>query len=62
MVSESKLDDSFPENQFLIQGFGKPFRLDQNRNDGGIVLFIWSDIPARVIATEKILLKVFMMN
>ena len=62
MVSESKLDDSFPENQFLIQGFGEPFRLDQNRNDGGIVLFIWSDIPARVIATEKILLKVFMMN
>ena len=62
MVSESKLDDLFPENQFLIQGFGKPFRLDQNRNDGGIVLFIWSDIPARVIATEKILLKVFMMN
>ena len=49
MISESKLDDSFPDSQFLIEGFGKPFRLDRNRNGGGIMLFIWSDIPAKVI-------------
>ena len=40
MISESKLDDSFPDSQFLIEGFGKPFRLDRNRNGGGIMLFI----------------------
>ena len=24
-----------------------------NRNSGGIMLFIWSDIPAKVISTDK---------
>ena len=52
LISESKLDDSFPDNQFLIEGFGKPFRLDQNRNSGGIMLFIRSDIP-EVISANK---------
>ena len=37
MVSESKLDDSFPDSHFLTEGFSKSFRLDQNRN--GAALF-----------------------
>ena len=40
MISESKLDDSFPDGQFLLAGYGKQFRLDRNRNGGGIMLFI----------------------
>ena len=39
MVSETKLDDSFPEGQFLIEGFHSPFRFDRNRNCGGIMLY-----------------------
>ena len=46
MISESKLDDSFLDSQFFIEGFGEPFRLDRNGNGGGIMLFIQSDIPA----------------
>ena len=38
MVSETKLDDRFPEGQFLIIGFHSQFRFDRNRNGGGIVL------------------------
>ena len=53
MISESKLDDSFPDSQFLIEGFSKLFRLDRNRNGGGIMLLIRSDIPAKVISTDK---------
>ena len=53
MTSVSKLDNSFPDSQFLIEGFGKPFRLDRNRNGGAIMLFIRSDIPAKVISTDK---------
>ena len=53
MILESKLDDLFPETRILIEGFGKPFRLDQNRNGGGISLFNRSDIPAKVISTDK---------
>ena len=46
MISGSKLDDSFPDSQFLIEGFSKPIRLDRNRNGGDIMLFTRSDIPA----------------
>ena len=31
MISETKLDDAFPEAQFYI-GFRTPFRLDRNKN------------------------------
>ena len=30
MISETKLDQSFPTNQFMINGFSAPFRLDRN--------------------------------
>ena len=34
-LTESKLDSSFPTNQFLIEGYSKPFRFDRNRNGRG---------------------------
>ena len=46
MVSETKLDESFPQGQFKISGFSRPFRLDRNSNRGGIMLFAGEDIPA----------------
>ena len=30
MISETKLDQSFPTNQLMINGFSIPFRLDPN--------------------------------
>ena len=39
MVSETKLDDSFAEGQFLMKGFHSLFRFDRNRNGGGIIFF-----------------------
>ena len=36
MISESKLDDSFPEAVFNMEGFRTPFRLDRNKHRGGI--------------------------
>ena len=43
MITETKLDDSFPVSQFEIDGFSTPFRLDQNKNGGGgILLYIRS--------------------
>ena len=37
MIIETKLDDSFPEQQFHIEGFNIPFRLDRNRHGGGLL-------------------------
>ena len=50
MLSESKLDDSFPSGQFLIDDFHTPFRFDCNKNVGGIMLYVREDIPARVLS------------
>ena len=52
MVSETKLDDSFPEGQFLIKGFHSPFRFDRNGNGGGIMLNVREDIPAKLLSYD----------
>ena len=49
LVSETKIDVTFPESQFLIEGFSKLFRLDRTAKDGGILLYIREDIPCRFI-------------
>ena len=49
MISETKLDETFPAAQFYLQGFCDPYRFDRNRNGGGIMLYIREDIPSRLI-------------
>ena len=49
VVTKTKLDDTFLTSQFLVTGFSVPYRLDQNRNGGGIMIFICNDIPSRVL-------------
>ena len=40
MLSETKLDSTFPSTQFLINGFSVPHRLDRNNKGGGILLYV----------------------
>ena len=42
MISETKIDESFPLGKFKINGF----------NGGSIMLFVLKDIPAKLIASE----------
>ena len=44
-LSETKLDDTFPNGQFKIEGYEKPIRLDRDRYGGGILFFIRDDLP-----------------
>ena len=52
MTSKTKVDDSFQDSQFLLDGFGTPFRLDRSRNGGSIMLFIRNNILAKVVSTD----------
>ena len=52
MISETKIDNSFPLTQFLIEGFKTPYRLDQNGSGGGILVYIPEDIPSKLILTD----------
>ena len=42
VISETKLDESFPNGQFKIPGFG-----------GGVMDFVREDIPSRVLSLNK---------
>ena len=49
VITKTKLDDTFLKSQFLVTGLSVPYRLDQNRNGGGIMIFIRDDIPSRML-------------
>ena len=40
LFSETKLNDTFPDSQFLIEGFHVPYRLDRTDKGGGILISI----------------------
>ena len=49
IITETKLDDTFLTSQFLVTGFSVPYRLDRNRNGGGIMIFIRDNSLSRVL-------------
>ena len=50
MISETKLDESFPIGQFLMDGYRDPFSLDRNENGGGILLYVREDISSKLLS------------
>ena len=40
LISETKLDASFPSSRFILDGFTPPYRLDRMQHGGGIMLFV----------------------
>ena len=49
VVGETKLDDTFPVNQFVLNGFSKPYRKDRNMHGGGVMIFVHDDIPSKSV-------------
>ena len=54
MISETKTDDTFPIDNFVIDSYGTRYRLDRNSNGGGILLYIREDIPSYLIEKEPV--------
>ena len=54
MVSETKIDDSFPENQFIIEGYSKPYRRDRNSHGGGLLIYVRDVIPCKELKLKNI--------
>ena len=46
LVSETKLDESFPSNQFFISGY-RMFRKDRNCFGGGLCIFVKENIASK---------------
>ena len=63
MISETKLDESFPTSQFFMNGFSCPHRLDRNcSGGGGILLYIREDIPSKLLSIERDLTEAFLLK
>mgnify|MGYP003709007651 CR=1 FL=1 len=57
VITETKLDDTFPTNQFLIDGFSLPYRFNRDRRGdkgGGVFSYVREDIPCRELKSHKI--------
>ena len=52
MISETKVDDTFPTEQFRIEGYSNPIRLDRNRHGGGIMIFSRDDLPCHELSSH----------
>ena len=48
LLSEAKIDDSFPNSQFFAEGY-RMFRKDRNKSGGGLILYVNEDIPGKLI-------------
>ena len=61
LITETKLNGSFPTNQFLMAGYSPPYRRDRRFNGGGgLLLYIREDIPSKLVSsliTKKMILK-----
>ena len=53
LISESKLDNTFPINQFTIRGY-KVFRRDFNRFEGGLILYVNENIPCKPLTDHPV--------
>ena len=53
VITETKLDESFPLQQFVVEGYAIPFRLDRNVNGGGVLVYLREDIPCRQLSIKS---------
>ena len=54
LITETKIDSTFPVNQFYLNGYNIPYRNDRNTNGGGILVYICDDIRSRIIECENL--------
>ena len=53
MISETKIYESFPLSQFMIDGFSIPYRCDRNAYGGGILVYFRNNVTAKLLELEN---------
>ena len=52
LISETKLNNTFPEGQFFIKGYSRPYRLGRTANGRGLILYIREHISSKIINAD----------
>ena len=53
IVEETKIDETFPTGQFIMDGYMPPFRKDRNQYGGGLLIYVKDNIPAKLVENYK---------
>ena len=59
MISETKIDDSFPIGNFLLDEFSTTFQPERDAHRGGIILYVKEDIRVNLLVKENVVLDDF---
>jgi exonuclease III len=51
-IAETKIDDTFPKNQFCMSGY-KMYRRDDTGRSGGLLTYVRTDIPSKFLSNFK---------
>ena len=62
MLLETKLDGSFPQSPLLIERFYSPFRFSRNKTGSGRLLYVWENIPAKVLNHDFLTVESFFVE
>ena len=52
LLSENKIDNSFPDSKFFAKGF-KMYRKNRTKTGGGILLYVNKNLPDKIIIFYK---------
>ena len=47
VLTETKLNDYFPNSQSLVDDLSERFRTDRNRSTDGVMIYVQGDIPSK---------------
>ena len=50
LISETKIDNTFPVSQFYVPRYSVQYRLDRTENGGGIILYVKKHTPCRILS------------
>ena len=53
MISENKLDDTFPYALYHLKDFSNPYRLDRNCHGRGILAYVRDNIPFNLVKLDQ---------
>ena len=53
IITETKIDHTFPQNQFRIPGFRLPYRKDRDGYGGGVMIYVREDIPSDILTKHN---------
>ena len=53
-IPATKLEESFPTNQFYMDGYALPFRFDRPSEWRGLLVYIRDDIPTKTLTNHPL--------